>query len=233
MIKTFSFIDESGLLSPPGIDRSYYGIGLLKHKHPIQFIQKLHPTYEGLCSALKKESTRLEFSFKSTTIKSINYDLQFLNVLFQDNNWSFACLFYDANTNIPNYKRPNNAIEQWEKYVSLSKLLIKHNLLMDEDTVIVADYQRKPNLSRKEFEYISIDIPQVYNILQTESHGVLLIQAVDMLLGGFLYSMNPRSGDKEGNKTALADKVVEIRNELGKKRFNCWEFHWSKAKDVI
>ncbi len=232
LIKTFTFLDESGVLSPPNIERCYYGIGILKSSQPIQLIQKLHPIHEGLCSALKKDPSRLEFSFKSTTSSSIEYDLGFLESLENDDSWSFACLYYDANTNDLAYKKPENSVERWEKYVTLCKKLIKNNLWRQEETILIADFQRKPKLSKKKFEYISLDIPQVYNILQTESHGVLLIQAVDMLLGGYLYSMNPIKGDKEGNKTRISAKVLEIKRKLRKTRFNCWEFDWSKSSRV-
>ena len=90
-------------------------------------------------------------------------------------------------------------------------MLIERNLWGTEETVVVAYYQRKPKDSRKKIEFVEQDIPKVYNILQTESHGVLPIQIADMLLGGFLYSKNPDSGDKEGNKTRIAQKVLELK----------------------
>lgn len=231
IIKTFTFLDESGALIPKdGQQRCFYGIGILKHTKPIQLIQKLHPIYEELCSVLKKDDTRVEFSFKSTTRSSIALDIKFLEVLQQDFDWEFNYIYFD--TTDKKYKPPTPPIGLWETYVQYSKMLIRNNLWSEEHTVLIADYQKKPKLSRKQFEFISLDVPQVYDVLQAESHGLLLVQAVDMLLGGFLYSLQSDLGDKEGNKTAISKKVMEIKNKVGRKKFNCWPVDWSKGSRI-
>lgn len=224
--KTFTFIDESGALNPLQDGKSYFGIGAFKHTKPIELLERLHPVYEGLVSELKKDETRVEFSFKSTTSRSIKYDLAFLDRLDGDYDWEFNCLYFDANDN--NFIKPSNHIQRWENYVSYIKMLIEKNLWSSEETIVVADYQRKPKDSRKKIEFVEQDISKVYNILQTESHGVLPIQITDMLLGGYLYSLNPDSGDKEGNKTRIAQKVIELKKKVGANKFNCWEVAWSK-----
>lgn len=228
IIKTFSFIDESGALNPIQDGKSYFGIGAFKHTKPIELLERLHPVYEGLCSKLKKDETRVEFSFKSTTSKSIKYDTAFLNKLDGDYDWEFNCLYFDANDK--NFVRPSNHVQRWEKYVSFIKMLVSKTLWKNEETVVVADYQRRPKDSNKKIEFVKEDIANVYNILQTESHGVLPVQMADMLLGGLLYSLNPDSGDKEGNKTRIAQKVLELKRKVGKNKFNCWEVDWSKSR---
>lgn len=231
LIKTFTFLDESGALIPiDGQAKVFYGIGIFKHTRPIQLIQKLHPLYETLISALKKDETRVEFSFKSTTKSSIEYDLKFLDILQEDFDWEFDCLYFD--TRDSNYKPPVPPIGLWESYVQYSKMLIRKNLWGKEQTVLIADYQKKPKQSRKLFEFIAMDIPQVHNVLQAESHGLLLIQVADLLLGGFLYSLQKDLGDKEGNKTAISKKIIEIKNKVGPKKFNCWAVDWSKSSRI-
>lgn len=231
IIKTFSFIDESGILAPrDNQKRNYYGIGLLKHTNPNSLIQKLHVVYENLCSALKKEETRVEFSFKSTTSSSISSDLQFLDMLLSDYDWEFDCLYFD--TNDAYYNKPLSPVERWEMYVQYTKMLVGRNLWSREETILIADYQRKPKLSRKLFEFISLDIPKVYNVLQVESHGVLLVQAADLLLGGYLYSLDPELGDKEHNKVRISQKVMVIQKKVGNKKFNCWRVDWSKSSRI-
>ncbi len=190
----------------------------------------MHPVYEGLCSVLKKDETRVEFSFKSTTSKSIKQDLIFLDSLDGDYDWEFNCLYFDANNK--SFIKPSNAIERWDKYISYVKMLVSNNLWSKEETIVVADYQRKPKTSRKKVEFVADDILRVYNILQTESHGVLPIQMTDMLLGGYLYSLNPDSGDKEGNKTRIAQKVLELKKKVGENKFNCWEIDWGKSSRI-
>lgn len=229
-IKTFTFIDESGVLNPTQDGKSYFGIGAFKHTKPTELLERLHPIYEGLRGALGKDDTRLEFSFKSTTSKSIKYDISFINQLDGDYDWEFNCLYFDANDE--SFIKPNNHVHRWENYVSFTKMLIKKNLWKSEETVVVADYQRKPRASNKRIEFIEKDIPKVFNILQTDSHGVLPVQIADMLLGGFLYSLNPDSGDKEGNKTRISQKVLDLKRKVGQNKFNCWEIDWSKSSRI-
>lgn len=110
IIKTFTFIDESGALNPIHDGKSYFGIGAFKHTKPIEFTERVHPIYEGLCNELKKDETRVEFSFKSTTAKSIKYDIAFLNKLDGDYDWEFDCLYFDANNE--NFIKPSNHIQR-------------------------------------------------------------------------------------------------------------------------
>ncbi len=230
IIKTFTFIDESGSLNPSQNGKSYFGIGAFKHTRPIELLEKLHPVYEALVSRLKKDETKVEFSFKSTTSKSISCDIAFLDQLDGDYEWEFNCLYFDANDR--NFIKPDNHIQRWENYVSFTKMLIRKNLWKEEETIVIADYQRKPKGSHKRIEFVEKDIPRVYNILQAESHGVLPIQIADLLLGGYLYSLNPDLGDKEGNKTRIAQKVLELKRKVGKNKFNCWEVDWSKSSRI-
>lgn len=230
VIKTFTFIDESGALNPVNDGKAYFGVGAFKHTKTVDLLNRLHPVFEGLCGELKKDTTRVEFSFKSTTSKSIKYDLAFLDRLDGDYDWEFNCLYFD--TNNPTFIKPSNHIQRWDKYVSFIKLLISKNLWSSEETVVIADYQRKPNGSNKKIEFVEEDINAVHSILQAESHGVLPIQITDMLLGGYLYSLNPDSGDKEGNKTRIAQKVLELKRKVGNNKFNCWEFDWSKSSRI-
>ena len=226
--KTFTFIDESGALNPHQEGKSYFGIGAFKHIHPIELIERIHPVFEGLCAALKKDETRVEFSFKNTTASSITYDLALIRALDGDYDWEFNCMFFDASN--PEFIRPTNSVKRWENYVSYLKMLLTRTAWKNEETIVIADYQRRPKASRKKFEFITLDVPQVYNSLQTESHGVLPVQIADMLLGGFLYSLNPETGDKEGNKTSIANEIIALKKKVGANKFNCWEVKWNKNK---
>lgn len=230
IVKTFTFVDESGVLNPIQSGKSYFGIGAFKHTKPIRLLEGLHPVYEGLRGDLGKDDTRLEFSFKNTTSRSIQHDLRLIEVLDGDYDWEFNCLYFDINDS--NFIKPSNHLQRWEHYVSFTKMLIKKNLWRNEETVVIADYQRKPKASHKRIEFIEQDIPKVFNILQSDSHGVLPIQMSDMLLGGYLYSLNPNSGDKEGNKTRIAQRVLELKRKVGENKFNCWEVDWSKSSRI-
>ena len=82
IIKTFTFIDESGALNPVKDGKSYFGIGAFKHTKPIELIERLHPIYEGLVNELKKDETRVEFSFKRFWGKMIVFLQNFNHGIF-------------------------------------------------------------------------------------------------------------------------------------------------------
>ncbi len=226
-IKTFSFLDESGLLVPSqNRKESFFGLGFIKYKNPFQINQLLHKYHQQLCADLKKDNTRIEFSFKGITEKTLPITLKVLDIVEQDINWEFNCIYFD--TMDPKFNAPHNAVERWDMYITNIKLLIKKNLWKGEETILIADFLQKPKMSNKKFEYIQTDILQVYNVLQVISHGVLLVQLADVLLGSFLY-YEGGFGDQEGYKTKIANKVQEIRKKVGKNRFNTWERDWNKS----
>ncbi len=225
--KTYSFLDESGILVPPKSKISnLFGIGFIKYSNPFEINQLLHQYHEQLCSSLRKDDTRIEFSFKGITQKTLPLTLQALDLLKTSPNWEFNCVYFD--TKDPKFNTPQNAVEQWNMYITNIKLLIKNNLDTGEETILVADFLKKPKGSSKKFEYIMTDIPQVYNVLQVISHGVLLVQMADLLLGGFLY-YEGGYGDQEGYKTKVAKKVIEIKKTVGRDRFNTWKRDWNKS----
>lgn len=225
--KTYSFLDESGMLVPPESKTpNLFGIGFIKFTNPFDINQILHQYHEQLCSDLKKDDTRIEFSFKGITEKTLPLTIRALDLLEASPNWKFNCVYFD--TKDPRFDAPQNAIERWNMYVSNIKLLIKNNLDVGEETILISDFLKKPKNSSKKFEYIMTDIPQVYNVLQVISHGVLLVQMADLLLGGFLYHESGY-GDKKGYKTEVATRVMKIKNTVGRERFNTWKRDWDKS----
>lgn len=226
-IKTFSFLDESGLLVPSrDRNKSFFGLGFIKYENPFQISQVLHKYHQQLCADLKKDDTRIEFSFKGITGRTLQTTLEVLDVLEEDMGWEFNCIYFD--TMDPKFNAPDNAVERWDMYITNIKLLIKKNLWRGEETILIADFLQKPKMSNKKFEYIMTDILQVYNVLQVISHGVLLVQLADVLLGAFLYHEGG-FGDKEGYKLKVANRVRKIRKKVGSNRFNAWKRDWDKS----
>jgi len=227
MIKTYSFLDESGFLVPsPNNQQILFGLGIIKYSNPFNINQKLHRLHEELCANLKKDDTRIEFSFKGITEKTLSTTLRALDILQADPNWEFNCIYFDVQD--PKFNAPANATARWAMYISNIKLLVEKNLWQNEETILIADFLRKPKASNKRFEYIMVDVPQVYNVLQVISHGVLMVQMADLLLGGFLYSQKD-AGDQEGYKSKISQKVLEIQKQVGRDRFNTWKRDWSKS----
>jgi hypothetical protein len=226
-IKTFSFLDESGLLVPSqNRKESFFGLGFIKYRKPFQINQLLHKYHQQLCADLKKDDTRIEFSFKGITEKTLPITLKVFDIFEQDKDWEFNCIYFD--TMDPKFNTPQNAVERWDMYITNIKLLIKKNLWVGEETILIADFLQKPKMSNKKFEYIQTDILQVYNVLQVISHGVLLVQIADVLLGGFLYHEGG-FGDQEGYKTKVANRVQKIRKKVGRNKFNTWKRDWDKS----
>lgn len=226
-IKTYSFLDESGFLVPSVENQQIlFGLGLIKCSNPFSVNQELHKFHEQLCSDLRKDDTRIEFSFKGVTQKTLPTTLKALELLEEDSSWEFNCIYFDIQD--PKFNAPVNANARWAMYISNIKLLIEKNLWPNEETILIADFLRKPRSSNKRFEYIMTDIPQVYNVLQVISHGVLMVQMADLLLGGFLYAEKD-VGDQEGYKSKVSEKVLEIKQKVGRNRFNTWKRNWDRS----
>lgn len=226
-IKTYSFLDESGFLVPSQTSSQiFFGLGMIKHPAPFDINQKLHKLHEKLCSDLKKDDTRIEFSFKGITEKTLPTTLEALNTLLEDQNWEFNCIYFDIQDT--SFNAPINANSRWAMYISNIKLLLEKNMWKSEETILIANFLRKPNSTNKKFEYIMTDIPQVYNVLQVISHGVLMVQMADLLLGGFLYSQK-EVGDHKGYKSQVAGRVLDIKKQIGRNRFNTWKRDWTKS----
>ena len=224
--KTYSFLDESGfLVLIKSKTTNYFGLGFIKFPDPFEINQSLHLLHQQLCSDLKKDDTRIEFSFKGITKKTFPTTLKALDLLNEYESWEFHCLYFD--TTDSQFIYPKNSSKTWSLYISNIKLIIQRTLWANEETILVSDFLRKPKQSNKKYEYIMLDIPQVYNVLQIISHGVLLVQLADLLLGGFLYHKGGYC-DKEGYKKRVSEKVISMKKELGKDRFNVWEKSWDK-----
>jgi len=218
--KTFSFLDESGLMIPTFPQktkkRNFSAIGILKHPNPFKITQNLHKCHEQLCSTLKKDNTRIEFSFKGITERTTPVTLKALSTLEKDPDWTFHIIYFDTTkTNFHKYYTKHN---KWQIYLDNVMLVIQKTLNKNEETVLLMDFLRCPTKEATKLKQISHNTANIYAMLQVISHGVLLIQMVDILLGGFLYHKGNFS-DKMGLKTEVAKRVMDIKNSVGNKRF--------------
>lgn len=217
MIKTFGFLDESGNLSVNHKDQ-YFTVGAIFHPWPDELIIKLHKVFEGFSAAMKKDPTRLELKFNEVTTTSLNYYLAALELLKEDKDWRFCSLIIDKKD--PKYKVPVDKLQQWECYLRYVKLLLNHNLKNHEQMTLLADFLRRPNGTVHSFATLPTVVTQLDDVLQIESQGVLLVQMTDVLLGGALYN------GVDVVKMKLKDKVIEIKTDVGKLRFNEWRMIW-------
>lgn len=221
MIKpTFCFLDESGTLNVDNPKVRYFAVGAIIHSYPDELIDNLHREFEGLCDVLKKDPSKLEFKFSEVTERSLPYYLKCLKVLKADKNWRF-CSFY-VNLNDKKFIAPKDYLGAWECYLRYIKLLLQKNLLPLEKTTLIADYLRQPKKAPSHsIATLPSVVPRLWDVLQVESQGILLVQMADVILGGSLY------GGKDRIKTVLANEVCIVKKALGKGRFNEWRVKWS------
>lgn len=212
-IKTFGFLDESGNLSLQHKDK-YFAVGAIFHPWPDELIIKLHKVFEGFSAKMKKDPTRLEFKFNEVTTNSLPYYLQALNELSADKDWRYCSLI--VNKDDPKFQIPQDKLQQWECYLRYVKLLLQKNLKSHEQMTLLADFLRRPNGATHNFATLPTVVPNLDDVLQIESQGVLLVQMVDLILGSSLYQ------GVDVVKIDLKNIVDNIIKILGKSRFNEW-----------
>lgn len=220
MIKpTFCFLDESGTLNITNVKVRHFAVGAIIHSYPDELISKLHVQFEGLCNELKKEPSRLEFKFSEVTKKSLPYYIKCLDLLEQDSEWRFCSFLVDLDDG--KFIAPTDYLEAWECYLRYIKMMLQKNLKSEEKTTLIADYLRQPKKAPSHsIATLPAIVPQLWDILQVESQGVLLVQLADVLLGGSLYK------GKDVVKIPLADRVKKLKSKVGARRFNEWRVKW-------
>ena len=162
----------------------------------------------------------MEFKFTSVTPNSLPYYLKCLKELEDDKYWRFCSLMIDLDDK--KFNPPKDYLEAWECYLRYIKLMLKRNITADETTTLIADYLRQPKKAPSHsIATLPAIIPQLWDVLQVESQGVLLVQMADVLLGGSFY----RGADKV--KMKLSEEIKKLRTKTGRSRFNEWKVKWS------
>lgn len=214
----FCFLDETGTLKVDASRAHHFALGAILHPWPDELIIKLHEKFEGLCSVLNKEPTRLEFKFKEVTKNSLPLYLDCLNLLVQDNDWRFFSVVIDLEDK--KFIAPKTYLEIWECYLRWIKYLLQKNIKITEKATLISDYFKKPKAKVHSVATLPAVVPQLWDVLQIESQGVLLVQMADVLLGGSLYK------GIDVIKIKLSDEVKNLQKVVGKARFNIWDVKW-------
>lgn len=218
IIPTYAFLDEQGNLNKNSPQR-YFSVGALISSYPDNLIDELHLVFEGLCSLLKKDSSRLEFHFKELTNTSVDQYIIALDVLQKHkSSWRFCMIVIDRED--PKFRSPGNKLEEWEAYLRFIKMLLKSNLRNNEQVILLTDYRRRPKGKVRHLATLPQVVSNLTDTLKIESQGTLLVQMTDLLIGGELYA-----GSIEA-KNKLKGKVEEIKKVVGKKGFDRWDVTW-------
>lgn len=188
------------------------------HPWPDNIIIQLHNVFGELASLLKKDPSRLEFKFGAVTKNSYPIYKKCLKVLEHDPDWRFFSVV--INLNDPKFHRPKDRLEQWNCYLRWIKILLQRNIRAHEKVTLVADYLQKPKGEVYHICTMPAVVPRLWDVLQVESQGILLVQMADVLLGGSLY------GGVDVVNKQLSDDVNALRATVGKLRFNEWRLKW-------
>lgn len=220
-LNTFAFLDETGNLSLNHPDK-YFAVGAIFHPWPDETIIKLHKVFEGLCSALKKDPSRLEFKFNEVTKSSLPFYKDAIDVLRTDKDWRFCSVILDKED--PKFNAPQDKLAQWECYLRWVKQLLMKNIQTHERVVLLADFLRRPTGTVHHFATLHKIVPNLNDELQVESQGLLLVQLADVLLGGSLYS------GTDVIKVQLTQEINDLLKSLGSspggRRYNKWTPIW-------
>ena len=203
-----------------GGSSSHWAIGAIVHPWPEELIEQLHAVFEGLVSECKRHRTAQEFHFNEVTLGTVRHFIKALDCLQKDPDWRFFSVVVDLND--PLFEKPNDAKGAWACYLRWIKLMLCRNLRPEEKTTLLADFQHRPKGSAHKLATLPAVVPQLWDVIQLESHGVLLIQMADVLLAGSLYK------GVSACKKQLADRVNALRKAVGKARFNEWRVRWDK-----
>lgn len=105
-------------------------------------------------------------------------------------------------------------------YLRYVKMLLKQNIRKHEQMTLLADFLRRPNGDVHSFATLPTVVPNLDDVLQVESQGILLVQMVDIILGCTLYE------GKDIVKLELKKVVNKLTGLVGKLRFNEWRITW-------
>lgn len=218
MKPAFCFLDESGTLNVNHSSIRHFAVGAILHPWPDELIDQLHDVFVDLSNVLRKDPSRLEFKFNEITRTSLPLYQRCLKLLNQDRYWRFFSIV--INLDDKKFHPPKDYLEAWECYLQWIKYLLQRNINADEKTTLIADYLKKPRAKVHSIATLPAVVPQLWDVLQVESQGVLLVQMADVLLGGSLYQ------GRDVVKMQLAKEVLKIKQNLGKTRFNEWRVKW-------
>ena len=216
ILPVFCFLDESGTFL--GNDSSHLALGAIVHPWPDDLIESLHENLECLIAACSKHRTSQEFHFADLTEGTLKHFIKCVDCLEQDKNWRFFSLILDLND--PKFVKPKDPLQAWACYLRWTKILLDRKIRANEKATLIADFYKAPKARVHKLATLPAVVPTLWDVLQVESQGVLLVQMADLLLGATLYS------GVSSCKNKLAERVKILRASLPKSRFDEWRVKW-------
>jgi len=215
-LPVFCFLDESGTFL--GNESAYFALGAIIHPWPDNLTESLHEALEGLISDCKQHRTSQEFHFTDVTEGTLKHFLKCMNLLEADKDWRFVSLVIDLND--PKFVMPKDHLQAWAYYLRWTKIFLRKKIRPNEKATLLADFYKAPKASVHKLATLPAVVPTLWDVLQVESQGILLVQMADLLLGASLYA------GVSSAKAQLAQRVKDLRAMLPKSRFDEWKVIW-------
>jgi len=216
ILPVFCFLDESGTFL--GNQTEYFALGAIIHPWPDDLTESLHEVLEGLIGECRRHRTSQEFHFAEVTENTLKHFLKCIECLDKDKNWRFASLI--INLNDPKFIKPKDPLQAWAAYLRWTRIFLEKKIRPNEKATLLADFCKAPKAAVHKLATLPRIVPTLWDVLQVESQGVLLVQMADVLLGASLYK-----GVSKGKKE-LADRVAALRASVPPSRFDEWKVRW-------
>jgi hypothetical protein len=238
--RQIAFMDESGILG--GTAQRFFCLGLMKMRACGQYSDSAHRVHDRAISCVPGAGPGFEFKFNAVTASSLPFHLELIDTYFAQPEYYFCAFVMDKERPGVNWQGYFGSV--WDAYLSYATLLVKKNIDSEEEVCVIADYLGRPKKSTKYFEAEMASClgsagpapGRVFNACMLDSNSSLLIQTVDLIVGGvrhsFLAHREP-SVPRDAEKDAISSRIC---SHLGRRTlatsftnqkpryFSVWEF---------
>jgi hypothetical protein len=238
--RSLAFMDESRILG--GSTQRFFSLGLMKTQLSGPFSEAAHRIFDRAVSCVPGAGPDFEFKFSAVTSSSLPFHLELIDAYFAQPEYFFCTFVIDKQCPNVNWQAYFGSV--WDAYLSCAMMVVKHNIESDEEICIIADYLGKPKKSGRYFEAelatcVGTTGPKpgrVFNACMPDSRSSLVIQAVDVILGGVRHSFLanrepgvPRDAEKDAISIRIRERVGQKTLSVGftnpKPRYiSVWEF---------
>jgi len=238
--RQIAFMDESGILG--GNAQRFFCLGLMKMRACGEFSDSAHRVYDRAISSVPGAGPGFEFKFNAVTASSLPFHLELIDAYFAQPEYYFCAFVMDKQRPGVNWQGYFGSV--WDAYLSYTRMVLKNNIDSGQEVCIIADYLGKPKKSSKYFESEIAGcignagpIPgRVFNACMLDSCSSLLIQTVDLIVGGVRHSFLanrepniPRDAEKDAISMRIRSHVRRDTLAAGftnqkPRYFSVWEF---------
>ncbi|MEI7683000.1 MAG: DUF3800 domain-containing protein [Candidatus Saccharibacteria bacterium] len=199
-LHVFGFMDETGLLHTPKIDR-VFGLGLLVSQNP----RELH---REIITLKNKRRYHREFKFTDISNQNLPVYLELIDIFFSCTNNRFHCLVVDKNTyKIAGGKKYHTAYNQLAAQLIANSIDYKKMKASEYLTVLADDVSTSKDDKFEKIVREAVKKKQrrnaLFGICRLESHAVSEIQMADVLIGLVAYSYKIKFGVVRGSGAKL------------------------------